>query len=180
MLHLSKRTVLISIILSLHFPPAFAENDEAAVHFKQGHRFYLDAKSEQAVIEFRNALQLEPQLSDAYYYLSSIYFKQYKYKEAITECNNALQIKPDDVKSLIILGLAQQQLNLLESAIETFKKAANVNTQSAAAHSALGLAYCAQSNFEKAKEEYLALKKIDQELAADLLQQINAPRQPPR
>lgn len=161
------------LILALHSTCTFAENSAASVHFKNGHKFYLDSKPEQSEIEFRKALKSNPKLSDAYYYLSSIYFKQNKYKEAIKESHKALKIKPDDLKSLIILGLSLQQLNLIDPAIETFKKAVSVDKQSVAAHSALGLAYCAQANLEKAKEEYLALTKIDLELAADLLQQIN-------
>ena len=149
---------------------AFAE--DAQGHFDRGRMFYLDSKPEQSEAEFRKALRLNPKLSDAHYYLGSIYFKQDRYPQAIAECRKAIALNPEDVKSLIILGLSFQQMELFDQAISVFEQAADIDARSAAAHSALGLAYCAKGDLLSAKEQYAILKEIDFELAEDLLRKI--------
>lgn len=152
--------------------PGNNQGEQAQDYFKRGHRFYLESKSTQSEAEFKKALQLNPALSDAHYYLASIYFKQDRYEEAIEHCEQALRLNPEDLKSLIILGLSFQGLGLNDRAINRFQKACEIDTQSAAAHSALGLAYCAKGDTAKAKEAYNSLRQIDLELASDLLQRI--------
>jgi len=160
--------VLIGILFS--WSPSFAE--EPQEHFRKGHQFYLDSKSKEAEIEFQKTLQIDPSISDAHYYLSSIYFKQSQYDQAIKQCQMALSINPTDVKSLIILGVCYKQLKLFDQAMDAFLKAISINGQSAAAHSGLGLVYCAQGNLDDAHRQYRILGKIDKELAGDLLDQI--------
>jgi len=170
---IKNRIVLITVILAATFLlQGKAFSDEAEEHFQKGHRFYLGSKSAEAEAEFKKALELNPKLSDAHYYLGSIYFKQERYSEAVKQCEQALRINNKDLKSLIIMGLSLQQLGLLEEAIEKFQKAETVDSQSAAVHSALGLAYCVKGDVEKAKGEYEILKEIGPELAEDLLERI--------
>jgi len=163
--------LFILIGLALFLTNVFA--DEAQEHFRKGHRFYLDSKPDQSEVEFKKALRLNPKLSDAHYYLGSIYFKQSRYQEAIAECRQAIAINPGDVKSLIILGVCFQQLGLFDQATDAFGGAIAAEGNSAAAHSGLGLVYCAQGELSKADEQYNILRKIDPELAEDLLDQID-------
>ena len=165
-----KCVIVVSFISFFLHINAFAQMPQE--HFQRGRMFYLDLKPEQAEVEFKKALRLNPQLFDAHYYLGSIYFKQSRYPEAIEQCKAALRINPKDVKSLIILGLSFQQMELFDQAISAFEQAADIDVRCAAAHSALGLAYCANGDIARAKEEYNILKKIDVELAEDLLRKI--------
>ena len=67
------KSILIFIILaSLVLLPTRLVADDAQDHFTKAHRFYLDSKSSEAELEFKKALQIDPSLSDARYYLSSI------------------------------------------------------------------------------------------------------------
>lgn len=168
-----KRYLILFILIGIFIVQVQALGEDAQEHFRKGHNFYLDSKPNEAELEFRAALRLNPELSEAHYYLGSIYFKQNRLAEAIEQCQQALEISPKDLKSLIILGLSLQQMGLIDQAIGTFQKASQINMRSAAAHSALGLAYCAKADFAKAKEEYNILKTIDPHLADDLLQKIS-------
>jgi len=163
-------SIFILIGLALFLTKAFA--DEAQGYFNKGHRFYLDSKPGQSEVEFKKALRLNPKLSDAHYYLGSIYFKQSRYQEAIAECRQAIALNPGDVKSLIILGVCFQQLELFDQATDAFGGAIAADNNSAAAHSGLGLVYCAQGELSLADEQYNILREIDAELAKDLLGQI--------
>jgi tetratricopeptide (TPR) repeat protein len=167
-----KKYLMTVFVLTVFLFPSKVFAESAEQHFRKGHRFYLDSKPTEAEAEFRKALRLNPKLSNAYYYLGSIYFKQNRYNEAKKECEQALKINPEDLKSLIILGLSFQQLGLIDQAISIFQKAGQFDAESAAVHSALGLAYCAKRDLAKAKEAYNTLKQIDSKLAGDLLQRI--------
>ena len=166
------RYLIIFILVGILLVGARIFAAEVETHFQKGHRFYLESKPTEAEAEFKKALRLNPQLSDAHYYLASIYFKQDRFAEAKKECEDALKINPNELNCLIILGLSVYRLGLDEQAIRVFQRACEVESQSAAAHSALGLVYCAKGELLKAKEEYEILKKIDSGLANDLWQEI--------
>lgn len=167
------KSILIFIILvSLILLPTRLVADDAQDHFTKAHKFYLDSKPAQSEAEFKKALALDPSLSDARYYLSSIYFKQSRYEEAIKQSQMALAINPADLKSLIILGVCYQQLGLFDQSVNAFLRAIDVDVSSVAAHSGLGLVYCDQEMLNDARREYRVLKKIDRDLGQDLLSQI--------
>jgi tetratricopeptide (TPR) repeat protein len=163
---------IILILSAVFFCHSLAFADEAQKHFHKGHRFYLDSKSRKSEREFKKALKINPNLSDAYYYLSSICFKEDRYQEAVHYSRQAVNINPEDIKSLIICGLSLQQMGLYEEAIDTFRQANRVDSRLAPVHSALGLAYCAKGDWIDAEEEYDILKELDSGLAGDLLAQI--------
>ena len=166
------KLIILFLTTFLWLPQAASARD-AQWHFRKGHRLYLESQSAESELEFKRALQLDPGLSDAHYYLGSIYFKQERYLEAAAQCRQAALISPKDLKSLIILGLSLERLGRLEEAINTYLLAQDIQKDSAAVHSALGLAYCAKGELAKAKEQYKQLRQQDSRLAEDLLMRIN-------
>lgn len=168
-----RKLLTLTIFLTVFLLQGNLFAEDAQYYFQKGHRFYLDSKPAQAEIEFKKALELNPNLPEAYYYLGSIYFKQERYAQSIAQCRQALKLNPEDISSLIILGLSFQHTGLIEESIGAFLKAQNIDSQSAAVHSALGLAYCAKGDLARATEEYNTLRQIDLELADDLLQKIS-------
>jgi predicted TPR repeat methyltransferase len=66
-------------------------------------------------------------------------------------CHHALKINPGNVVTYINLGVAQQNLGLLDDAEETLKKALSINAIHPQIHNNLGAIYILKSEYDKAK-----------------------------
>ncbi len=116
-LRLHRLFTAVMLVTALLFTQQLFAQD-AEEFFNRGHKFYLSSNDREAEVEFRKALELNPKLSDAYYYLGSIYFKQNQYNKAVAECKQAVRITPRDLKSLIVMGICYKLLGLYEKAID--------------------------------------------------------------
>src|SRR3990167_7614135 len=67
-------------------------------HMQRGLKYYNDSKYNEAIIEFKNALQITPRDGDAHYRLGLAYIKSVKIQNiqnAYKEFNQAVELNPD-------------------------------------------------------------------------------------
>ena len=127
-------TVLLILFLSTLFITSFTACDKLKItnlkankHFKTGNKFYTEEKYKRAITEYEAALQLNPELKSAFYYLGSSYIMVYKpgddsekNKEygtkAVEYLQKALELNPDNKDILQALGDINDKLGNFEEA----------------------------------------------------------------
>jgi len=63
--------------------------DYAKGYFNIGNVYLKEGKTEDAIVSFQRALELNPRYAGAHYYLSWIYFQREDYKSAIEHSDQA-------------------------------------------------------------------------------------------
>jgi clan AA aspartic protease (TIGR02281 family) len=142
--------LLMLIFLATPLPAsAMAEND----HLRRGFEFLQADRYELSVREFRQAIRLDPERTEAWLGLG---------------------------KGLLRLGSSGGAANveILDEAVTALSTALRLQPELAEAHSSLGEAYLALQDRGKAVQKLLVLRKLDPRLAADLDVKIAACREP--
>lgn len=100
---------------------SFAFNLEAAQAYNQALDLYINGKTTDAITQFERATNLDPNFSDAYYNLGSIY----RYTGQLTKAEEAFQkvlnLKPNDTSINYDLALVSIQKNDLKRAYSYLK-----------------------------------------------------------
>jgi tetratricopeptide (TPR) repeat protein len=79
-------------------------------YLESGQRYFEKAKYREAVIQFSNAIQVDPRFADAHYHLAQAYLKLQQWTPAYQELDRTLQFQPDnyhahlDMANLLITG----------------------------------------------------------------------------
>ena len=77
---------------------------------------YKQGSPESAIIFFKRAVDIDPNLADAQYNLGVLYQSERRLKEAVPRYKEALRVKPDDADTHYQLALALIDLNQLSEA----------------------------------------------------------------
>ena len=91
-------------------------NPHAISLYNLGLNAYKQGSPESAIIFFKRATDLDPDLADAQYNLGVLYQSEKRLKEAVPRFREALRVKPEDADSHYQLGLALIDLNQLADA----------------------------------------------------------------
>jgi tetratricopeptide (TPR) repeat protein len=91
-------------------------NPHAISLYNLGLSAYKQGSPESAIIFFKRAVDLDPDLADAQYNLGVLYQSERRLKEAVPRFQEALRVKPDDADSHYQLGLALIDLNEMSQA----------------------------------------------------------------
>ena len=98
----------------------------------------------------REAIELNPQLADAYVNLAAVETSRQRHGEALRWLDSLLSFAPQHASGLAARALALKQLDLLEPALDSARRAVAANPENGEAHNALGLVLQAMGRFEPA------------------------------
>ena len=115
-----------------------------------GFAFENQGKLEEAIVWYRQALELNPEAAATHYNLGRALAIQGKLEEAIAECREAIRIKPDEVGAHNILGIALQEQGKLQEAVAEYREAVRLQPDFPEAHVNLGTALKKQGKLVKA------------------------------
>ncbi len=76
----------------------------------------MSGKAEEAIKIIEKIIADDPEITDAYFSLGNIYYKQGNFKEAISYFEKALERKPDDVFTALNIGLCYQRMAKFDEA----------------------------------------------------------------
>ena len=93
---------------------------KAQAYFAQGYLYYLEKSYKEAIPEFVKALQYEPEMAKARYWMAKSYYQLGKYRNTVNQCNAALGIAPRYKNAKTLLVRAQ---NMIGSAPASRQKA---------------------------------------------------------
>lgn len=119
------KVFILGIMLSSQIT-TFAQKPSDAERYDY---FFLEAMTERekgnasAAFEMlRHCLEINPEASEAYYYLAHYYLKMKQHDKALEAFRKASQLEPDNVNYLETLAQMYLQGNDTKSAMETFEK----------------------------------------------------------
>jgi protein O-mannosyl-transferase len=140
--------------LALDDKSSFAHNNLGLVLAKR------DAL-EEAIDQFRRAVDVDPAFVEAYTNLGNFLAQQGFRDEAIAHLRHALQIEPTFVNAHNTLGNILADIGALDEAIQHFRKALQTNPQSAMTHYNLGRTLAKHGHAEEAIVQYRQSLEID-------------------
>ena len=112
-------------------------NEEYALHLFKGSDCLINARYEQAVPEFKEALRLNPDNADLYYYIGLCHYSLEQYPEAISYLKKAQERKQDE-EIYYYLGVSNYSLGRYPEAISYLEKAIALNPGDAESYSLIG------------------------------------------
>lgn len=145
---------------------------EALRQHSKGTESMLSKKFEEAIFYFKKAIDLNPELTEAYYNLGITYEELRKHKDSIEALKRAIQLNPNHANAHYALGYAYYQLKEYHDSLAAFKQSIRIKPDNAFAHSKLGYVYTILGNKESAREHYEILKTLDGSLANELYREI--------
>jgi hypothetical protein len=124
--------LLVSI---LSIQPAMAES--AKEYFAKAQASYAQGQQDEALSFFRKALQVNPNMTDAYYNIAAIYYNQKNHKEALDAFQQLLRIDSNDVSARYESARIYEKLNRLDEAIASYEMIPNTASRYAKAQESL-------------------------------------------
>jgi tetratricopeptide (TPR) repeat protein len=119
-------------------------------HNNLGSALAMDGNFEEAAVQFRNALQVNPSLAEAHRNLGIIFDKTGHAEEAISELQQATDINPNFSKAFYNLGAVLFEKGDTEAAIAKYSRALEITPDYAEAMNNLGIALYGKGEKEKA------------------------------
>ena len=138
-------------------------NDEA--HYNLGIALRQKGRVDEAIAEYQEALQINPDYGDAHINLGSALLQAARLDEAIAQLQKALQIKPNYAAAHYNLGVALRQKGRVDEAIAQLQKALQIKPGFAEAHYSLGNALCQNGRMDEAIIHYQEALQINPDYA---------------
>ncbi|MCL4455823.1 MAG: tetratricopeptide repeat protein [Nitrospirae bacterium] len=136
----------------------------ARPHTNLGKSYLIKGRIEEAIREFKIALQINPDMQEAHLNLGLAYIRQGFFDKAIEEFLLVLKRNPYYHKAHINIGIAYFELNRFDDAARSFKNATKINPDLAKGYYNLGLTYEKQGNTDSAIKEYKIAMKLDPDM----------------
>ena len=129
--------------------------DEAVKHYNRGVEFHQNGSLNQAVQEYKAAIEADGRLAEAYSNLGAVYLAQKSYKMAAEAFNKALALKPDRPTTLNGLGNALYAKGQTAEAKDKWAKAIEIDPNFASAYYNMGNALESEKDDKAALAEYM-------------------------
>jgi len=131
------------------------------IHHNLGVVLTDQGRLEEAAIQFRQALKINPYLYDAHNNLGMILFEQAKYDEAAAHFNEALRLKPDHHDARQNLGILYVAQGKLEQAAEQFQEALRLKPDWPQTHNKLAVVFLRLGRLDDAITHYEYSVELD-------------------
>jgi tetratricopeptide (TPR) repeat protein len=102
----------------------------------------------------RRAIELNPRLADAYINLAAAYTVRHRHADALRVLDALVSSAPAHARALAARALTLKELDRLDEALETAKRAALAAPESPEAHNAIGQVFQARGEFDPALAAY--------------------------
>ena len=116
---------------------------------------------EKAIIHYTEALELNPQMFEAYNNRGVAYDKGGKSDKALRDYNRALELDPDGAGGYKNRGFTYLSQDEPIKALQDFSKALELDSDDAAAYVGRGLAYLSQNEPDKALQDFSKVLELD-------------------
>jgi tetratricopeptide (TPR) repeat protein len=126
----------------------------AMAHANLGHALVQKGRVDQAMTEFKTALEINPDSDDANYCLGVAYAQKGDLDEAIAHYQKALTTNPRIAEAELNLGNALLQKGDVEGAITHYQKSLKINPSYPDAHNSLGNAFLQKNQVDGAMAEF--------------------------
>ena len=132
----------------------------AEVHFIRANVLARSNQPEQAEVEFKRVLELQPKQARAWNALGRLYVRQNRWPEAAQAFTKATDLAPNDPSNWYDLGLTLQRLNRPDEAIPALKHAAQLRPNAPDYWFTLGLTAMNAKNYDEAISAFQQAAKL--------------------
>lgn len=152
---LNDQTIKSFIIATLLiFVVAIAPAQTAQEFFASGNKNYHDENYAQALQDYRQAIKLDPEFSEAYHNLGNIQYLMHDFKAALHNYNKAILHNPSSAEAYHSRGLLFMSLVKYDQAMIDIDKAIGINPGFAIARQLKGELLLLQGEADKACQEW--------------------------
>ena len=92
-------------------------NSEAEEHFSCGVELQEQGRIEQSIVEYTKAIELDPDLVEAYNNRAGAYLEKGQHDQAIADCNKVVELDPDLTMAYLMRGIAYTEQGKMAEAI---------------------------------------------------------------
>ena len=131
------------------------------VEYKKGLTLLLGGKSDDAIGQFKNVLELDPKFAHAYEGIGRAYFHKKEYGLAEKYFLQAVVLEPRLWKSNTFLGYIHDYRKDYNSAIREYKAAIKIKPEEGTLYNNLGVSYTMASEYRKAVEAFNKAVSLD-------------------
>jgi len=126
----------------------------ARIAYNEGVKLQREARYREAVKSFRKAVELDPNLAEAYLNMAFCLQRIRRFDEAIKALQQALQIKPDFIEARYNLGTLYLKLSRYPEAIGELEKVVKARPYMAEARHNLGIALYHMNRYVEASTQF--------------------------
>ena len=131
-----------------------SDEDRVGEFLQRGENYVESAQPEEAIIEFKNVLQLEPENATAHEALSLAYLKVAKPREAYWEMSETVRLDPDNVDARLRYGTVSAAIRDFDLSAEQAEAVLRVDPTNSAAFVLLGQAKESREDFSGAESDF--------------------------
>ncbi|MEE9154292.1 MAG: tetratricopeptide repeat protein, partial [candidate division NC10 bacterium] len=132
-------------------------------YLQSGLQYLKDRRYDEAIIEFRNALQIDPRFADAHAAIGEGYQGKGWVYDARWAYTKAIEIDPQHLQAHLDLARLYREVGLIEDAIRTVRKAIEIDGENATAYIVLGRVLTRKRAFTEAKQAIDTGLRLDPE-----------------
>ncbi|MEK6679962.1 MAG: tetratricopeptide repeat protein [Nitrospirota bacterium] len=106
--------------------PTDKEMAEAAEHYSKASQLDEEGKVDEAIVEYRISIKLNPNDTDVHFNLGLAYLKKKQNKEAIGAYKKVVELSPRDAEAYKLLGIAYIQEGDKKEAVRQWKNSLRI------------------------------------------------------
>jgi tetratricopeptide (TPR) repeat protein len=122
-------------------------------HSIRGSEYYNKGMLDEAIEEFKEVLEIDPDDAEAHYNLGNAYVDKEMFEEAISAYKKAIELNPEFIDAYLNLGMVYLNKDLTDDAISLYKQALKLNPNDPFLYYHLGEAYAYKERYDKAVVE---------------------------
>jgi tetratricopeptide (TPR) repeat protein len=131
------------------------------IYYDLGVDYWRLGQTDQAITEFRKAIEINPNEAKAHSYLGNAYAEKGQTDQASIEYRIAIKIDPNDAVVHGNIGFGYDRQGKIDQAITEYRRVIEINPNSTEAHFNLGAAYDEKGQTDDAISEYLRVIEIN-------------------
>jgi tetratricopeptide (TPR) repeat protein len=152
----------IGLLLGVLFVAGCASDEDRVDTFiERGEAYVENDQPEEAIIEFKNVLQIEPENVVAHEALSLAYLKVKKHREAYWEMSETVRLDPQNVEARLRYGTVSAAIRDFDLSLEQAEAVLQIDSSNAAAYVLRAQAREAKEDFEGAERDLRAGIEVD-------------------
>ena len=136
-------------------------NTRKLSYLHQGEKYAKTGRYQEAVIEFRNSVEIDPRFAQAHYELGHAYLALKKNEQAYHELNEATALDPANSEAQLDLANLLLNRRQLDQAEAIARKIVETDPANVRAHVALGEKFILDRDFPKAIEQFQKVVELE-------------------
>jgi tetratricopeptide (TPR) repeat protein len=159
-----KQLILFSLSMLLTIGASLAQSSTSEDHVRKGIELHDNGEYAEALVEYNNALKLNPKNYDALYEISLTYFMLNDLDKAINYCDKIIKSKASKslkAQAYASKGNALDMLGKPDKAIKEYKNAIKASPNHQLSYYNLGLTYYNIKNYPEAEEALINAVKLN-------------------